>query len=82
MLQSLMDPWGSNVISVSVRTEFEDNFIPASGFEKLSDSAEYIAILGGCICLYIFLYLYSDVKGYQIKLIGKLKIRFSLDFAV
>lgn len=66
IFQSLMDPWGSNVISVSVRTEFEDNFIPASEFEKLSDSAEYIAILGRCTILYVLLYLCSYTKTLKV----------------
>ncbi|CAK1587252.1 unnamed protein product [Parnassius mnemosyne] len=42
-----MDPWGSEVKSGSVVSEFEDNFTSADadGFQKLSDSAEYLAIL-------------------------------------
>lgn len=45
-LQSLMDPWGSEVIKSEVVSEFEDNFQPTSVSEKLSDSEEYLAILG------------------------------------
>ncbi|XP_068617654.1 uncharacterized protein [Battus philenor] len=40
-----MDPWGCEVVEVTEVPEFEDNFTPAAEVEKLSDSAEYIAIL-------------------------------------
>ncbi|KPI99783.1 PREDICTED: uncharacterized protein LOC106126821 isoform X2 [Papilio xuthus] len=40
-----MDPWGCEVVSESKVSAFEDNFKPSEVFEKLSDSAEYLAIL-------------------------------------
>lgn len=42
----LMDPWGSEVETAVVVPKFEDDFTGASQqFEKLSDSAEYLAVL-------------------------------------
>lgn len=42
-----MDPWGSEIVdSAKVASKFEDNFSPAVAPEKLSDSAEYLAVLG------------------------------------
>lgn len=42
-----MDPWGSvNVETVPVTSQFEDDFKPSANFEKLSDSVEYLAVLG------------------------------------
>ncbi|VVC88629.1 unnamed protein product [Leptidea sinapis] len=40
-----MDPWGCNKKEIEVAPEFEDNFKLESDSEKLSDSAEYLAIL-------------------------------------
>ncbi|XP_013195590.2 uncharacterized protein LOC106138848 [Amyelois transitella] len=40
-----MDPWGDKVQTTAVVSEFEDNFKPEPQVEKLSDSAEYLAIL-------------------------------------
>lgn len=44
-----MDPWGSEVDKSVVVSEFEDNFKPTSVSEKLSDSEQYLAILGNYI---------------------------------
>ncbi|GBP49535.1 hypothetical protein EVAR_45511_1 [Eumeta japonica] len=42
----LMDPWGAQSTErISITEKFEDNFKPEPIFEKLSDSAEYLAIL-------------------------------------
>lgn len=42
-----MDPWGSEIKkNIVVAAKFEDNFKPALDPDKLSDSAEYLAILG------------------------------------
>lgn len=41
-----MDPWGNESKNSSVEPKFEDNFRPAQQIEKLSDSEEYLAILG------------------------------------
>lgn len=42
-----MDPWGSEIVDTAeVAPKFEDNFTPAVETEKLSDSAEYLAVLG------------------------------------
>ncbi|XP_028166226.1 uncharacterized protein LOC114357013 isoform X2 [Ostrinia furnacalis] len=40
-----MDPWGCEVESAVVESKFEDNFTPSQGFTKLSDSAQYLAVL-------------------------------------
>ncbi|KAM3957911.1 uncharacterized protein ACR2FA_008056 isoform 1-T1 [Aphomia sociella] len=41
-----MDPWGGEIkATVIAVTKFEDNFQPAKEPPKLSDSAEYLAIL-------------------------------------
>ncbi|CAG9788911.1 unnamed protein product [Diatraea saccharalis] len=41
-----MDPWGSEVKAAVVESKFEDDFTSLSqNFVKLSDSAEYLAIL-------------------------------------
>ncbi|XP_059054858.1 uncharacterized protein LOC131848916 [Achroia grisella] len=39
-----MDPWGGEV-KTEVISKFEDNFEPVQDSVKLSDSAEYLAIL-------------------------------------
>lgn len=42
-----MDPWGSDIAEKAVISpKFEDDFTPAPESDKLSDSAEYLAILG------------------------------------
>ncbi|KAI8439819.1 hypothetical protein MSG28_013486 [Choristoneura fumiferana] len=44
--RSLMDPWGSDIAEKAVVSpKFEDDFKPAPESDKLSDSAEYLAIL-------------------------------------
>lgn len=41
-----MDPWGSEIAEETVVSpKFEDDFTPAQDSGKLSDSAEYLAIL-------------------------------------
>ncbi|XP_073962150.1 uncharacterized protein [Choristoneura fumiferana] len=41
-----MDPWGSDIAEKAVVSpKFEDDFKPAPESDKLSDSAEYLAIL-------------------------------------
>ncbi|CAK1555539.1 unnamed protein product [Leptosia nina] len=44
-LHIFMDPWGCEINKIEVTSEFEDNFKPEQGFEKLSDSADYLAVL-------------------------------------
>lgn len=41
-----MDPWGNEVNSKEAESKFEDNFEPSAESQKLSDSAEYLAVLG------------------------------------
>lgn len=48
-----MDPWGDEVKTETVVTNFEDNFEPPKEIEKLSDSAEYLAILGKYFTLHL-----------------------------
>ncbi|CAF4878426.1 unnamed protein product [Pieris macdunnoughi] len=40
-----MDPWGCKISISEVPAEFEDNFKPEQKFDKLTDSAEYLAVL-------------------------------------
>lgn len=52
-LQSLMDPWGSEVENSDFVPEFEDNFKPTHEYEKLSDSEQYLAVLGNELLVFI-----------------------------
>ncbi|RVE48019.1 hypothetical protein evm_007331 [Chilo suppressalis] len=46
LIVKLMDPWGCEVESAVVVSKFEDDFTASrQDFEKLSDSAEYLAVL-------------------------------------
>lgn len=55
-----MDPWGCEIVKTAeVVTKFEDNFTPSTISDKLSDSTEYLAVLGN----YIYLYLIRVLIG-------------------
>lgn len=43
-----MDPWGCQITSAAIVSEFEDNFKPELS-DKLADSAEYLAVLGNIL---------------------------------
>lgn len=48
-----MDPWGSEVENSDFVPEFEDNFKPTHEYEKLSDSEQYLAVLGNELLVFI-----------------------------
>lgn len=52
-----MDPWGIEVKNEAAGSEFEDDFKPELGSQKLNDSAEYLALLGRLISFVIVMYL-------------------------
>lgn len=57
-----MDPWGCEIADSTIVSEFEDDFKPEKS-DKLADSAEYIAVLGNDIVLYIFIaIIYLDIR--------------------
>lgn len=73
-MQILMDPWGCEIADSTIVSEFEDDFKPEKS-DKLADSAEYLAILGNDIVLYIFIaIIYLDIRLSEVILHNKMFI--------
>lgn len=58
-----MDPWGSAIVeeTCKISATFEDNFKVSTSFEKLPDSAQYLAVLGNSLLLKLNVFFQEPV---------------------